>query len=59
MIITVYIVGAAFTSAYTAYLLKTNEVSWTEIAPSSLSMGPLWPITLPVVYSVRSALQDP
>ncbi len=59
MIFTVYVAGIVVTSAYTAYLLKTHEVGWGEVAPSALSVGSLWPATLPVVIVVRNALQDP
>ncbi len=59
MFVAAYLMGVAVTSAYTAYLLKTNEVGWLELAPSSLSVGSLWPIWIPVFLVARSALSDP
>lgn len=59
MLIMGYVVGTVVTSVYTAYILKTNEVGWWDIAPSSVSTGSLWPITLPVIYIIRNALSDP
>ena len=58
MIITIYVTGATLSALLTAYLLKTQEVEWVELAPPTVTAGVLWPVALPVMYTLRGALMD-
>lgn len=53
-----YVTGATLSALLTAYLLKTQEVDWVELTPSTITAGVLWPVALPVIYSFRVALMD-
>jgi hypothetical protein len=58
MILTIYMTGATLSALLAAYLLKTQEVGWVELAPPTVTAGVMWPIAMPAMYTLRTALMD-